>query len=473
MISVTPVHKLTAAFQFTVVKDAASVVERSGGIVLGSMTDNHKINQQFCKLFEHKSDSEAVHPLDNQRVWYLLYDSVHILKCIRNNWISEKMQKLSFDKTTVGSFADIKTLYQREKDSILKTTTLTSAAVNPSKLQLQNVKHVLSVFSDKVVAALRLQGSADTADFVQVVLNWWNMMNVSAKDQDIRMRDTFRAAQTSTSTSLQFFCDKFEACESGHGPKRVASLTHDTRRALVQTLRGLIALCEHLFSLGFKYVLLRELQSDRIEGEFSVYRQSTGANSFMLAGDVDTAFKKRLTRFAASYLEHIDSNTITTKSRECCDGITYEDADAIEHCLLNVQLSDTELNAVAYVAGWLEHKCQQDLFFSEEEPVLCSGAQKFIEEVSRGALKVPHTSTFELVRTGLCFVKHTKHKACCRHKLIDILDTIDTFFDFGLTSKHLFQRLANVLLHGLHKLEKDHQKNSTLYQTSVKKARLA
>ena len=45
MMSVTPVHKLTAAFQFKVVKQAATVVEQAGGTVLGSITDNHKINQ--------------------------------------------------------------------------------------------------------------------------------------------------------------------------------------------------------------------------------------------------------------------------------------------------------------------------------------------------------------------------------------------------------------------------------------------
>ena len=107
MISVIAVHKLTAAFKFTIVKEAATVVERSGGIVRRSMTDNHKINQQYTKLFTQRSDSEAVHPLDHQRKWFLLFDSVQILKCIRNNWITEKLQKLSFDTNIVGSFSDI------------------------------------------------------------------------------------------------------------------------------------------------------------------------------------------------------------------------------------------------------------------------------------------------------------------------------------------------------------------------------
>ena len=52
MVSVTPVHKLIAAFQFEVVKQAAMVVEQAGGTVLGSITENHKINQLYCKMFD-------------------------------------------------------------------------------------------------------------------------------------------------------------------------------------------------------------------------------------------------------------------------------------------------------------------------------------------------------------------------------------------------------------------------------------
>ena len=70
----------------------AAVVERAGGIVIGSMTDNHKVNQRFNAIFDKKSSCEALHPLDNQRPWFLLFDSVHLLKCIRNNWVSEKCQ---------------------------------------------------------------------------------------------------------------------------------------------------------------------------------------------------------------------------------------------------------------------------------------------------------------------------------------------------------------------------------------------
>ena len=92
MMSVTPVHKLTVAFQFEVIERAATVVEQAGGTVLESIMDNHKINQLYCKMFDRPSESDclvtATHPLVGTRSWYLLCDTVHLLKCIRNNWIS-------------------------------------------------------------------------------------------------------------------------------------------------------------------------------------------------------------------------------------------------------------------------------------------------------------------------------------------------------------------------------------------------
>ena len=125
MISITPVHKLTADYQFNVVKDAAATVEKAGLNVIGSITDNHKVNQHYCKLFSRISDFKARHPLDDTRMWYLLFDPVHLLKCIRNNWIAEITQKITLDKKSIVSFSDITDLYLAEHLCILNTTPLT------------------------------------------------------------------------------------------------------------------------------------------------------------------------------------------------------------------------------------------------------------------------------------------------------------------------------------------------------------
>ena len=326
----------------------------------------------------------------------------------------------------------------------------------------------------QVVAALTLRGSYDTAKFIETILNWWNMVNVSGKGQDLRMKDPHRAVQGPQSTNLQSFLAIFQEAASGHGPSRIQCLTHDTKKALVQTMEGLIAVCRYLINEeNFQYVLLREIQSDRIEGEFSVYRQSTGANSFMTTGDVVTACKRRLARYAASYLRSIDMNP-EPKEHTCMGtAVELEDAVSIEKCTTGVTLTTSEECSAAYVAGWLEMKCDGNVMFSDEEPFVTSEVKDFIETVSRGSLKTPHVCTFHLVQCGLRFMKKARHRACCRNRLIEVLHTLATFNGIDIDCRKMLRHLANVLLNGLHNLEKDQQKNAILLQTSVKKARLA
>ena len=469
MVSVIPVHKMTASFQYTVVIKIAKMVEECGGVVLGSITDNHKVNQKYCTLFDRKSVSHAVHPLDDKRTWFLLFDTVHLLKCIRNNWIKEKTKQLTFDKQTVGKFEDVQDLYKKEMEGILKITTLTSSSVYTSHLQLQNVKYVLQVFNEKVVAALQIEGKSDTAAFIEQVLKWWKMVNVKCNGEGARFSDDSRLVQTCNSTNLRAFMDLFTNADSGFGINRVKSVTHDTKKALVQTMEGLLGVCKHLLNNGFNYVALGEIQSDRIEGEFSIYRQSTGANSFMSVGDVMSCFKKRLAKFSAKFCQEV--LVVPSVKSHACRSIDITDASVVER-IHEVALTSSEEYAAAYVAGWIERKCA-GMEFCEEDLILESSKACFIEEVSRGSLVIPHTSTFEIVRAGLRFSKGSRQKMCCQKQLVSILCTINNFYDFGSFGTAVLRRIANVLLNGLHKLEKDNEKNTVLYQTSLKKARLS
>ena len=256
----------------------------------------------------------------------------------------------------------------------------------------------------------------------------------------------------------------------GQGKNRVQMLTHDTKKALVQTTAGQISVCRHLFQQGFQYVLLRELQSDRIEGEFSVYRQSTGANMYMLASDVLNAFKSRLTNMAAK-LDALDLATGGSTSH-VCKGVEYADAAAIEECIGDETLTEEEEMSCAYVAGWLELKCK-DLDFDADEDLISGKQEEFITEVSRGGLTVPHVATVDIVKCGLRFLNRARTQVCCTMKFSNIIKTFSDYSSCEINSDIFYRKTANVLLHGLHNLEKDHQKNDKLYQTSTKKARMA
>ena len=126
--------------------------------------------------------------------------------------------------------------------------------------------------------------------------------------------------------------------------------------------------------------------------------------------------------------------------------------------------------SIAYIAGWLEFKCN-NLEFGEDVQKVDTSVKDFIQEISRGKLTIPHVCTFEFVKASLCFLKQSRQDVCCRKQLIEILVIMNNFFDFGSFTSNFFKRLANVLLNGIHKLEKDSNSNTVAYQTSVKKAR--
>ena len=66
-------------------------------------------------------------------------------------WSTTSRKQHDPSDSNVASFSDVIQLYNDEKDSILKTSLLTNSSVALSKLQLQNVQHVLHVLMKKLL----------------------------------------------------------------------------------------------------------------------------------------------------------------------------------------------------------------------------------------------------------------------------------------------------------------------------------
>lgn len=73
------------------------------------MTDNLTVNQKTFRLYHDRSFSSDItsieHPITNSSFssLFLLYDPVHLMKNIRNNWLTEKMQTLEFKDPNSGA----------------------------------------------------------------------------------------------------------------------------------------------------------------------------------------------------------------------------------------------------------------------------------------------------------------------------------------------------------------------------------
>lgn len=84
-----------------------------GGQVFAIMSDNLSVNQKTFKLFHSTYTTQDIysvaHPVNNSLFdkLFTLYDPTHLLKNMRNNWVTEKTQTLEFidpdNKETCGN----------------------------------------------------------------------------------------------------------------------------------------------------------------------------------------------------------------------------------------------------------------------------------------------------------------------------------------------------------------------------------
>ena len=92
IIRLIPCSTTSAEILFPTIKKAICDIELCGLKVQVLCTDNYPLNVSIFKLFSSdKTLSPSVpHPCDSNRTLFLLFDFVHTLKSIRNNWLNLK-----------------------------------------------------------------------------------------------------------------------------------------------------------------------------------------------------------------------------------------------------------------------------------------------------------------------------------------------------------------------------------------------
>ena len=112
MLKMIPVTGLDADFQFEQVNAVLDIIKEVGGTTKSLVVDGNRVNQAFYKMFETVPGKLWL-TVDGM---FLLFDFVHLLKSIRNNWLTEKTgNELQFkdkEKIFVAKWADLLQLYQ-------------------------------------------------------------------------------------------------------------------------------------------------------------------------------------------------------------------------------------------------------------------------------------------------------------------------------------------------------------------------
>ena len=92
VIRLIPCSSNSSGDLFTVVKSVISNIENCYLKVQAIYTDNYPLNVNMFKLFSSDGTLTPTvpHPVNQSRKLFLLFDFVHILKSIRNNWLNLK-----------------------------------------------------------------------------------------------------------------------------------------------------------------------------------------------------------------------------------------------------------------------------------------------------------------------------------------------------------------------------------------------
>lgn len=287
------------------------------------------------------------HPSDPSRPLFFVIDPVHILKCIRNNWINQKNDQICFyfpeiqgdtpqsERMQTASFATIRDLHSKECDQLLKYGYgLSRKALYPSNLERQDVKLALQIFNDYLPEALRALGAKHnlfsfeaTATLIDIVLKWWKIVNLKTPWKGERLRDQFQQPVLSIDNDpkiafLHMFLKWLDEWKNKGLDK--GTLTKETHAALEHTTYALIELARYSFEeLGMSYVLFGKIQTDCLEDRFGKYRQLAGAQyhiSIRQIYEVENKLRLQSTLPTVSTDQHWEC--VRSKSRLCFPAAT-------------------------------------------------------------------------------------------------------------------------------------------------------
>ena len=102
VVRLIPIYSLSAQLIYDEAKEILHIVNENNGTAFLLMTDNYRVNisnfNMFHDAFKSLNSYSIEHPIANSdfKCFYLMYDIVHIIKNIRNNWQTEKNAKAPF-----------------------------------------------------------------------------------------------------------------------------------------------------------------------------------------------------------------------------------------------------------------------------------------------------------------------------------------------------------------------------------------
>jgi hypothetical protein len=432
IVAIYPMSKLTAAKQHECYLEVAALLRSVFFSVIAIAVDNATTNRKFFIDFlcNGSLETKVIDNITGQPI-FLIFDPVHGLKNIYNNFQSRKVFECppmpqNLPDGCCANFRDIVDLYDLEAAMTLKKAhRVTAKALYPKSIEKTSVKLATSIFSESTRDALRFYGTQDgksswtgTADFLALIIKLWNIVNVKTSTKGKHKRDsTMDPVRSSLDWKLNFLRDFASFLQNWEDSKK-PGLTRETFLSMRHTCMALVDCSSYLLDrLGFNFVLLGHLQSDAIESRFGWFRQLSGANYYISMRQVLEGDRKiralSLLKFSGFSLNEIDDaikSNVSNSNNLAEDATADELAESLQ-CLRWPSSSDA--NVIFYVSGAMARSvvhitrcgyCKQELVDPdasqavqlEEDFIFNHGATKFLDDINRGGLTKPSEYTFML-----------------------------------------------------------------------------
>lgn len=420
VVHISPTSKVDHLLVFSLIKEVITKLEDIGYKVFCVISDNNAVNSKAMSHFAEKKSLSIVypHPTDKTRPLFYLFDSVHLLKCIRNNWLNAKPDQTlyypDFDSGVekAAAFQSLKTLHQLEHDKMLKVGySLNLKALFPTNMERQNVSLALKVFNPFVEQALiqfgaKIDKSKDTADFINTIVRWWKIVNVKTPLKGKRLNDEFQepltAATFLSDKKFLFLNHMLNWLEKWKTKSFSNKLTTQTHTALTHTLYGMTEVIQYCFSeLKMNYVLLGKFQTDDLENRFGRYRQLAGGQYHISLRQLYESEK----RLRIQSLLTLKSRTFgNIQIKQFCENIDIPDEIEENHSFNpeimvvenDVDNVSDDMPVITYLAGYccyITQKkiqceiCKEHIIYNDE--FIVEDNFTLIKSLSRGKLLYP------------------------------------------------------------------------------------
>ena len=395
------------------------------------IADNHSTNvNAFSHLLNLYGDPDTpniiTHPSQSSRI-YLFYDSVHLLKNIRNNLLNArrfifppfKFEEF-FDPINVPGgeitwklFHDVFEADMSLPGQLKKAPKLSNETLHPGNNK-QNVTLALNIFDRSTAVAITeyFPQRNDASEFIKLINIWWTISNSKDRFHSFRIGNAAVEGDKKP-LFLRLFADWIEEWQALQCSRSQRfTLTAQTSHALVTTLRCTASLIEDLLGEGYKYVMTARFQTDPLERRFSRYRQMSGGRFLVSLREVNTS--EKIAAIASLLKESIDfwkfpirqdddHATLTAEFNGQLDLISED----IESCVLD---QDGE-QVAAVIAGYAARKllernnceaCRKICKASGDET--CQQENSYLNNLSRGGLFVPSSNLRKYISKNFAII---------------------------------------------------------------------